>query len=171
MYQKEKTVAFSGHRSERLPQTEEARKKLEQGVYDEIDQAIKDGYDTFLIGACYGFDLMCAQQVLYRKRVLKQGDPPKIRLIAAVPYEEQAAKWSEADRELYYNTLAECDDVVTLNTHYKQGCFYERNRWMVDRASRLICYYDGGNSGTGHTVDYARKKGLEIINLLTSTIE
>lgn len=171
MYQKEKTVAFSGHRSERLPQSEEARKQLEQRVCEEIDRAIKDGYDTFFMGACYGFDLMCARQVLCRKRVLKPGDSPKLRLIAAVPYEEQAVKWSEADRELYYNTLAECDDVVTLNTHYKQGCFYERNRWMADRASRLICYYDGQGGGTGYTVDYARKKGLAIINLFEPTAE
>ena len=160
-----KTVAFSGHRSEKLPKESGAIRALKLRTYAAIDQAIQEGYDTFITGACYGFDLLAAEQVLLRKQVADHIGHPKIRLIAAVPHEHQAIHWKTADREQYYDTLAQCDEVVTLNTHYRQGCFHERNRWMIDRASRLICCYDGSGGGTGYTVDYARKSGLTIINL------
>ncbi len=123
------------------------------------------------MGACYGFDLLTAGLVLEKKKLIPFDNPVKLRLIAAVPYEEQAAEWTEADRDIYYDTLALCDEVVTLNTRYRRGCFHERNRWMVDRASRLVCYHDGSASGTGYTVLYAQKKGLEIVNLFDSSVE
>ena len=91
MHQKEKIVAFSGHRTEKLPQTPEGMEALRKRLADEIDKAIQDGFDTFIMGACYGFDLMAAQEILRRKKVIQIGStPPKLKLIAAVPYEEQA---------------------------------------------------------------------------------
>lgn len=48
---------------------------------------------------------------------------------------------------------------------YCKQAFHIRNRYMVDHSSRLICYYDGQLGGTDYTVNYARKKGLDIINL------
>jgi len=84
---------------------------------------------------------------------------------AVVLFEEQAKNWSEEDRELYYDTLAQCDDVIMLNTSYKPGCYFQRNRYMVDNSSKLICYYDGGRGDTEYTVRYAEKSNLQVINL------
>lgn len=91
--------------------------------------------------------------------------PQCIKLIAIVPFEEQANSWKEENRELYFNTLAKCDDVITLNTNHIQGCYHERNRYMVDHSSRLICYYNGSGGGTGYTVNYAEKNNLQITNV------
>ena len=165
MQKKENALCFSGHRSEKLPNTEEEMKKLKLKLWEEIDKAIENGIDTFYFGGCYGFDLLCADIVAKRKRVIKTSDPKIIKLIAVVPFEEQAARWKESDREIYYDTLPQCDEVITLNTHYKQGCYHERNRYMVDRCSKMIAYYDGGSGGTAYTVDYAKTNGLEITNL------
>lgn len=163
--EKTKTVCFSGHRTEKLPKCTEELEHLRDMLREQIDKAITDGYDTFIFGVCEGFDLMAAQMILYRKRVIKLGDPPNIKLIAAVPYEEQPKDWSEDDRNLYFETLALCDEVITLSTHYRRGIFYERNRFMVDNSTRLICYCKTSKGGTKYTLDYAEKQGLEIINL------
>ena len=168
MQKKEHSLCFTGHRSEKLPRTEERMEKLKLKLWEEIDKAIKNGIDTFYFGACYGFDLLCADIVAKRKRVIKMSDPKIIKLIAVIPFEEQASRWKESDRELYYDLLPKCDEVITLNTHYKQGCYHERNRYMVDRCSQMIAYYDFGSGGTAYTINYAKTDGLEIKNLYES---
>ena len=168
MQKKENALCFSGHRSEKLPNTQDEMEKLKLKLWEEIDKAIENGIDTFYFGACYGFDLLCADIVAKRKRVIKTSDSKIIKLIAVTPFENQAIRWKESDRELYYDTLPHCDEVITLNTHYKQGCYHERNRYMVDRCSKMICYYDGGSGGTAYTVGYAKANGLEITNIYES---
>lgn len=165
MIDKSKALCFTGHRTEKLPQTTEGQEALQLAIREAIDQAIADGVDTFLMGGCYGFDLMAANVVLLRQRIIYPTDPPCIKLIAVVPFEEQASRWNESNRELYFDTLAKCDEVITLNAHYKNGCYHERNRWLVDNSSHMICYYNGSGSGTGYTVDYANKAGMPITNL------
>lgn len=165
MFNKEKTICFSGHRSERLPKTFEGLEELRITLYEEIDKAINEGFDTFIYGTCYGFDLMCAEIVLLHKMVMKYNNPKYIRLIAAIPFEEQPSKWSEHNRELYFDILSKCDEVITISTRFNFNCYHKRNRYMVDNSSRLICYYDSGGSGTGYTINYAQEKESEIINL------
>ena len=104
MQKKENALCFSGHRSEKLPNTEDEMKKLKLKLWEEIDKAIENGIDTFYFGACYGFDLLCADIVAKRKRVIKTSDPKIIKLIAVTPFENQAIRWKEADRETYYDT-------------------------------------------------------------------
>ena len=165
MLNKNTTVCFSGHRSERLPKSKDELDELSILIYEEIDKAVNDGFDTFIFGACYGFDLMCAEMVLLRQMVVKQSDPKCIRLIAAVPFKEQSAKWSKRNQELYLNIISKCDEVITISAKFSMNCYRKRNRYMVDNSSRLICYYDGCSSGTGNTVNYAKQQGCEIINL------
>lgn len=165
MHKQETSLCFSGHRDERLPQTEEELKKLREKIREAVEKAISQGVDTFYFGGCRGFDLLCADVVSVRKRVIKPNDPIRIYLICVAPYENQANRWKASDRELYYNLLSQCDEVITLHTHYKQGCYHERNRYMVDRSSTLLCYYDGGTGGTAHTVSYAKRNHLQITNL------
>ena len=85
---------------------------------------------------------------------------PEIQLIAVLPFEEQANTWGEFWREKYFTLLEHCDDVITLQPRYTPGCYQRRNRYMVDRSSLLICYYDGKTGGTQSTVCLCRKAGL-----------
>jgi len=41
-----------------------------------------------------------------------------------------------------------------------------RNEWMVDRSNLVIAVFNGQKSGTKNTVDYAKKQGLIINNVL-----
>ncbi|MEG0273380.1 MAG: SLOG family protein [Hydrogenoanaerobacterium sp.] len=165
MQNKEQALCFTGHRSEKLPKTEEEMKRLKLKLWEEIDKSIENGIDTFYFGGCYGWDLLCAEVVLNQRKIIRMDNPHQIRLIGVLPYEEQAIRWSEANRETYYNTLAQCDEVITLYTHFQRGCYHERNRYMVDRSSEMICYYDGVTGGTAYTVKYAKQNNLKITNL------
>jgi len=168
MKSSEKTLCFSGHRTKKLPKNKTEYNLMIQSLICEINKAIMDGYDTFMFGACYGFDLICAEQVLIRKKIVRHTDPVKIKLVAVVPFEEQAAGWKERDREKYFDILSGCDEVITLNKKYHSGCYHERNRYMVDNSSRLICCYDGNGGGTGYTVEYAISKSVHVINICDS---
>ena len=163
-----KILCFSGHRTEKLPKNKKKFTDLLQNVSMKIDKAISEGYYTFIFDVCYGFDLICAEQVLLRKQIIQYSNPVHIKLIVAVPFEEQASKWKQQNRDMYFNILSKCDDVIILNKHFKTGCYHERNRFMVGKSSKLICYYDGSGGGTGYTVEYAKKRSVQVVNLCTS---
>ena len=118
---REKTVCFTGHRSEKLPKGE-ALEKLRQRLENEIERALQDGYDTFLFGGAYGFDLMAAEEVIKKKSLIDLQNPQRIRLWAIIPFEEQAVRFSVADHERYYEIMPKCDEVITLNTQYTSQC-------------------------------------------------
>ena len=169
-----KTVAFSGHR--KLPTGDELL-QLKARLDTELDKALSDGYDTYLFGGAYGFDLLVAEHIIRRKRIRKMeiqdgklvqvDKAPQMRLIAVLPFEEQAVKWSETDRIKYYDeTLPFCDEVITLSVRYHKDCYQDRNKWMITHSSRLICYYDNGQiSGTGQTFRMAERNGHAIFNI------
>ena len=82
---KEKMVAFSGHRTNRIAKFTADREKLFREVaFDTFvaieSYCIKKGYDTFLSGMCEGFDLIAAEEVLNLKK-----EYPHIRLKCVVP--------------------------------------------------------------------------------------
>ena len=163
---REKTVCFTGHRSEKLFRGE-ALELLRKRLELEIERALQDGYDTFLFGGAYGFDLMAAEEVLEKKVLVDLQNPRLIRLIAVIPFEEQAVRFSVADHERYYEIMPKCDEVITLNTHYSKECYAQRNQYMVDHSSRIICCWNRqAVSGTAQTVRMAERQNLEIINLL-----
>jgi len=164
-YNVNKTMCFSGHKTEKLPEGRNEFNLMIQTLIYEINKAIMDGYDTFMFGACHGFDLICAEHVLMRKKIVRHTDPINIRLIAVVAFEGQASRWKLQYREKYFNVLAACDEVITLNKQYHSKCYHERNRYMVDNSSRLICYYDGSDGGTGYTVEYAKSKSIDVANI------
>ena len=159
-------ACFSGHRDSRLPQTEAGRNLLIQYIDSAIADATSDGYDVFLMGACYGFDLLCAERVLnyneihYPYSLHKQLDP-----VAIVPYRGQEKHWSPENQKHYAEILRRCSKIFTLLPHYTRDCFHKRNRFLVDNSSRLICYCDGKRSGTKYTLDYAKKQGITIVSL------
>ena len=101
---REKTVCFTGHRSEKLPKGE-ALGNLRTRLADEIEKAIQDGYNTFLFGGAYGWDLMAAEEVIKKKTVIDLQNPRRIRLIAVIPFEEQAVRYSLSDHERYYEIM------------------------------------------------------------------
>ena len=77
---------------------------------------------------------------------------------------DQQKKWRLKDRLRYQSLLKKLDGIRCLHeTYCGRECFLERNRFMVDNSSLMIALYGGIPGGTKSTIDYARKKGLEIV--------
>lgn len=158
MYQKEKSVAFTGHRSEKLPRGAEAQQQFLADLQSEILTAVDNGYTTFFTGMSYGFDLIAGDIVLRMKKEYP------VQLVAAVPFRSQAQKYSKENFDEYQRILSLCDNVHLGSEHYYSGIYYDRNRFMVDKSSLLIAY-SNGSGGSQYTVDYAHKTGISVINL------
>lgn len=162
-------VAFTGHRPEALPygkneQCEEYQ-RIKAMMLAEIKHWAAQGYDTFYEGVARGMDIIFGEQVLLAKQ-----DHPSIKLVGVIPFEEQAARWTEAWRKRYFDLMRNSDEEVLISSYYTKDCFHRRNRYMVDHADVLIAVYDGKPSGgTAYTVDYARRNGKTVVILDPNT--
>jgi len=158
------SCCFSGHRPEKLPwrsDEEDPRAVvLKEKLFDVVEALYQSGITHFICGMARGSDFYFCEEVL-RLREEQSG----ITLEAALPYEEQAAEWSEEDRNRYFRLVSQCDYETLLQREYSPDCMKKRNYYMVDHAAVLVAVYDGQFGGTTQTVNYARRKGLEIIEM------
>lgn len=161
---KRRTICFSGYRPEKfafiIKKGEEAYLALENRIKRAIIQAVEDGYSSFMCGMAMGFDLIVGSVVLDLKQDKNFSD---ILLIAVLPFEGHG--FSNPWQVIHQMVLNEASCVVTLAPHYYRQAYQDRNRFMVDRSGRLICYYNGKKGGTDFTVKYAENNGLEIVNV------
>ncbi len=161
-----KTVAFSGHRTNRIAKFTTDREKLFREVaFDTFvaieSYCIKKGYHTFLSGMCEGFDLIAAEEVLNLKKRY-----PHIRLKCVVPFKGQAERYTQADKQRYDTILAQADEVVTLQDGYTEGCFLRRNDYLLENSAFLMVYYDSvAVGGTFYTLKRAVEQKKKFANV------
>ena len=155
------TCCFSGHRfggfnfhHSTLGQT------LTEALDKAVLAAINDGSAVFLTGMAMGFDILAAERVLLHQKSFRD-----IKLAAILPFKNQAQKYPRDWRRRFEDVLIAANEVIILNERYFPGCYHGRNRYLIENSRRLICYFSGKKSGTGHTYGLAQKAGLDIINL------
>lgn len=105
-------------------------------------------------------DSIAAQTVL---RLQKKY--PQIKLILVLPCVSQADRWAPADKMTYYEIMKQANKIVYTSQIYTKDCMFKCNRHLVNYSSACICYLNRSTGGTAYTVDYARKCGLQIINI------
>lgn len=146
----EKTCCFTGHREISPNRLAYVEMKLRKAIKTAVD----DGYTRFITGGAAGADLLFAAIVAEMK---EQGHP--LYLEAALPYSNRK-KSKDPD---FQKILAACDAVKVISEQYNRGCYFARNRYMVDKSSRIIAVYDGRESGgTFYTMQYARTGGRAV---------
>ena len=158
-----KVCAFTGHRPNKLPwrydETDSRCVALKAVLTEQIEALAEAGFTQFLSGMAEATDTWSALAVL----ALREKNPA-IKLHCILPCTAQAEKWSASSQELYRSILERADSVVYVNRDYHKDCMLERNRFLVEHASVLLAVYNGvRRSGTGATVNYARKMGRKII--------
>ena len=149
------TCCFTGHRDiNETPQ-------LYAHVRTEIEAAYNNGYRIFRAGGALGFDTVAALNTL----ALRESKYPDIRLELVLPYPDHHVRWNDHNKKLFTTTVEKANKIEYVSEHYTKWCMFARNRRLVEESSLCICYMTDKKSGTGYTVDYAKKNGLKIINL------
>ncbi len=157
-----KTCCFTGHRPQKLAwgfnEKDPRCLNMIKETKIQIENAIVKGYNTFLCGLALGFDMICAEIILELKKKYTN-----VKLIGAVPCKNQSSVWNKKDVIRYNNILAKLDAVRCKYEVYTQGCMQERNNYMIENSSLLIALFNGKKGGTYNTLEYAKKRGLEIV--------
>lgn len=144
--EKEKTAVFIGSRD--CYQLDES--KIEQAIVS----SIRNGIEVFLNGGQGHFDRISAAVV---HRLKKQY--PQVKNILVIPYH---------DFKVFNDSLF--DEIIfpfeeqALSYYTYKGNIPKRNRIMVEWSSVAICYVLPAG-GAAKTLEYAKQKGLEIIDL------
>ncbi|MBR1970320.1 MAG: DUF1273 family protein [Clostridia bacterium] len=149
---------FTGHRPDKMGLGEKEIKHLLEKA---IDEAIADGYVTFITGMAMGTDIWATEIVLERKKTNKD-----LHLICALPHPNFESRRSMAEKMRFNKIIKKADLVKEINNHYFTGCYQVRNEWMVDRSNLVIAVFNGQKSGTKNTVDYAKRKGIRVVNVI-----
>jgi len=155
MEKKLKICCATGHRS--LPA--EKVQYVKQKLYEEILNAIGDGYNYFNSGFADGVDLIFAETVACMKQ-----ERTGIYLEAAIPYPNRL----KSKNSMFAEVLKQCDVLHTVCDKYTPACFRMRNQYMVEQAERVIAVYDGRQTGgTFTTVVFARshERDLKTIDI------
>jgi len=155
--------AFTGHRPNSFPwkYNEKARDcvLLKEVLEGQIAALVDRGVTDWLSGMALGVDVWAAKMVLDLKK-----KNPALRLHCLLPCEGQEVKWPAAEQERYRTILQRADSVEYVSRQYYNGCMIDRNHRLVESAGLLLAVFNGvQRSGTGATVNYARKLGREVI--------
>ncbi|MBQ3226011.1 MAG: DUF1273 family protein [Clostridia bacterium] len=149
---------FTGHRPGKM---ELGEKEIKPLLEKAIDDAVADGYVTFITGMAMGTDIWAAEIVLERKKSNKD-----LHLICALPHPNFESGRSITEKMRFHKIIKNADIVKEINERYFVGCYQVRNEWMVDRSNLVIAVFKGQKSGTKNTVDYAKRKGINVVNVL-----
>ena len=149
---------FTGHRPEKLSLSETEVKPLLEKA---IDMAIENGFTTFITGMALGVDIWAAEIMLEKKK-----HNTALHLICAVPHPHFENKRGEYEKERYMHIIQSADYTTTISDRYFRACYQRRNEFMVDRSNLVIAVWNGMPSGTKNTIDYAKRKGVKVVNVL-----
>ncbi len=123
--------------------------------------------DEAISGMALGCDTIFAMATLELK---EEGIPIDLR--CAVPVKGQELRWNANDIRRYRQILESADYVDILSEGpYKPYLMQKRNEYMVDNSDIVIAVWDGSKGGTGNCVEYAQKKGKQIIYINPKQIE
>ena len=143
-------ITFCGHSNCLF--IDEEKEKLKQLLTKEIR---KNPTCKFYLGGYGDFDSLCLRTL----RELKT-DFPNIELLFITPYLDK--NYSKLELAKYYY-----DDVIfpPIENVPRKFAILKRNEWMVDSADLVISYVKYSWGGAVKTVEYAKRKKKQIINL------
>lgn len=150
------TCCFIGERS--LPA--EAAGHITLRLNEEVERLIGQGVRHFLSGGARGFDLIAASLIVTKKEM-----GTGLRLDFILPCKDQDEQWPERERKLYQGLLSEADGAVYLSGTYRPGCMKRRNWYLVDHSDFCICAALHDRGSAWQAVQYARRKGVNIIDV------
>ena len=148
------TVCFFGHRE--IYNLFELEEKLEEHIRILLESK---EYVEFLVGRNGEFDQLVSSTV---RRVKRNYRDDNSALVLVLPYLSAEYEKNEEAFQEYYDEVEICQS--SSAAHFK-AAMQVRNREMVDRSDLVVCYIEHNSGGAFQTVQYAKKKNKEIVNL------
>lgn len=156
IFLRSETCCFTGHRQIPPEEREQIASKLESVIVSLYQKGIR----YYEAGGALGFDTVAAQTVIRLRK-----NCPGMKLILVLPCLTQTRGWKPEDIAEYERIKTQADQVVYTAQQYTRGCMHKRNRHLVDSSSVCVCYLARDSGGTAYTVQYAKKQGIEVINI------
>lgn len=156
---KQYTACFTGHRRIRKKDS-----SLKSKLCNIVEKLALDGYVYFVSGGARGFDTLAAETVIDLKE--KYTD---IKLVMVLPFAEHykhEGDWSDNEIQKYHKIKNNASEVIYIQKYYSKGCYYARDRYIVDASSVCVKYQYKSTGGTAYTTAYAYKKELKVISCI-----
>lgn len=168
-----KTVCFTGHRPDKLGGYHTVEYGLTAARVAERTEClirlfISQGYTNFICGGAQGYDTVAAREVWKFRQTNKD-----IKLIIAVPFRGQEARWPQSAQRTYNAMLQAADEVVVLSETSDNAAhkMQQRNEWMVNNSSWVIACWDGSSGGTKNCIEYAKSQNKEVLKFSPDDFE
>lgn len=145
------TVCFCGH--SRLSGEYDT---VKEKCFAVVRQQIEAGADSFLIGDYGNFDHLAAAVYLDLKR-----EYPDIQVCLVLPYYQPHIDEYEKRRRDRFDSVITPD---LANTPHRLRII-KVNEWMVMEADTVIAYVNSPYGGAAKTLDFAKRKKKNIVNL------
>ena len=109
-------------------------KSLQKRLYSELEKLyLQSNVTHFVSGMTLGFDLLCAEIVLSLKKKY-----PDITLSIVIPFENQAAIWTESERDRYFTIGSMCDNEYLLQYRYDDKCLVRHLVYMIKHSDLVF---------------------------------
>ena len=112
----------------------------------------------FISGIDLGVEQFVAEIVLGLKR-----NYPEITLECVIPYEDQAANWTIAQRNKYFSIMERCDKETLLQRRNSKDCIRKKIEYMVKKSNNVLVVGNSKSGGIGKIVAFARTLGKTVI--------
>lgn len=158
-WERTKTACFTGHRQIKEPAVD-----IEAQLEAIIERLLQKGIITFCAGGARGFDTLAAKTV-----VRLQVNHPEMGLVLILPFKNQyqhETGWTSEEIAEYSQLKGMAAQVIHLQENYSSGCYYRRNRCLVDSAAVCVAYQYRKSGGTAYTTRYAKARGIPVINCI-----
>lgn len=155
---KEKTVCIIGHQEISGDDIVEIKSFL----VDKIVMLLMDGYTRFSVGDRMGFDMLALKTLIELKEVFSNLE---IKLNESIGHKFIIR--NEADEKAYQKSRSLVDEKSLCHELTTKRTIYLKQKTMVQDSSICLCFLrsDVKTGQTKEVVNYAKKQGLQIVNI------
>ena len=163
------SCAITGHRPTRFKwkykENNTGCKRLKKRIKDQCSLLYERGVRQFWVGGSLGVDMWAAEILL---RLKEQPEYSEIELMIALPFAGHDNTWDDWSKLRMAFLIKHSTKTVTVGASDQPHAvnYRRRNEFLVNQADCLLAVYDNDRSirsGTGMTVNLAKKKGIPII--------
>ena len=150
------TVISTGEELAYIYQNEEEQpvSGIKKRLFELLQGLITEGCDSFYVNCDLGIPLWTAEMILAMRKL----NPIQLHIV--MPYEEQAANWSEYHRDRYFAVHEAADTVEMVQAQYSDKCAETALCTMIDQSDLLIIC--GQMDDNSEILSYAKQQGVMV---------